>query len=253
MATIVRWPEPVRAGQGKHPIAFPRSRFGILIADTSSCWSVYATRRERDVPVPNFLVRLWRGNAVLLQPLVNMAHNLVIVTLICHVVFIYVSGALWKAVGTPWPNGTVAYAPLQITRLVPWLELSNLATACPPAVAAVTTGSLLVQLFPGNIVLPSDTDPNLLRDAWFTCRQRAAYGIAMFFSWLGRRLLDICPSSHLATNRELVQEGNRRQASRGTCRFRRCWSSHGGIVTISRWLRQPGIRPVGGWASLTSG
>lgn len=127
--------------------------FGMMFADSSHRWSMDASRRRRATPEGGFLARLWNGAPVLPASLPNLAHNLVIVTLTCQVIFVYVSGALFKAGGASWQNGTAVYAPLHVTRFAPWPELSTLVTVWAPAVAVFTIGSVLVQLvFPGALL-----------------------------------------------------------------------------------------------------
>lgn len=162
--------------------------FGMLFADTSGRWSVDAVRRQRANPQGNVPARLWHGSPVLPPLLANMAHNLVIVTLTCQVVFIYVSGALYKAGGKPWQDGTAVYAPLHVTRFAPWPELSDLATAWAPAVAVMTIGSVLVQLFfPGALLFRWTRIPILFAMISF----HAGIGLLMGLPWFSLGMVAI--------------------------------------------------------------
>ncbi|MFL4475924.1 HTTM domain-containing protein [Paeniglutamicibacter sp. MACA_103] len=162
--------------------------FGMLFADTSGRWSVDEARRKRNFAKGNVLTRLWHGAPVFSQPLVNMAHNLVVVTLTCQVVFIYVSGALYKAGGKPWQDGTAVYAPLHVTRFAPWPELSEMATAWAPAVAAMSIGSVLIQLFfPGALLFRWTRIPILFAMIGF----HAGIGLFMGLPWFSLAMVAI--------------------------------------------------------------
>lgn len=162
--------------------------FGMIFADTSGRWSLDAARRNRSRPKGNVLTRLWRGNHVLPQPLVNMAHNLVVVTLTCQVVFIYVSGALYKAGGKPWQDGTAVYAPLHVTRFAPWPELNEIVTTWAPAVAAMSIGSVLIQLFfPGALLFRWTRIPILFGMIGF----HAGIGLFMGLPWFSLAMVAI--------------------------------------------------------------
>ncbi|MBV1778158.1 HTTM domain-containing protein [Paeniglutamicibacter sp. ABSL32-1] len=149
---------------------------------------VDAARRKRGIEKGNVLTRLWHGAPVFPQALVNMAHNLVVVTLTCQVVFIYVSGALYKAGGKPWQDGTAVYAPLHVTRFAPWPELSEIATAWAPAVAAMSIGSVLIQLFfPGALLFRWTRIPILFAMIGF----HAGIGLLMGLPWFSLSMVAI--------------------------------------------------------------
>ncbi|MDN5812788.1 MAG: HTTM domain-containing protein [Micrococcaceae bacterium] len=126
---------------------------GLIFADPSVRWSLDALRRAK-LAVKQ---RAGKGAGILARivpdPVPTLAHNLVIVVLACQVIFVYVSGALYKAGGAPWRDGTAVYAPLQTVRFGPWPELSDLVTAWGPAVAIASIGSIIIQLtFPGALL-----------------------------------------------------------------------------------------------------
>lgn len=162
--------------------------FAMIFADSSSRWSIDAIRRRKHVLKGNLLVRLWTGDTVLPAQLSSLSHNLVIVALTCQVIFIYVAGALYKAGGVPWQNGTAVYAPLHVTRFAPWPELSDLATAWAPAVALMTVGSVLVQLvFPGALLFRWTRVPVLFAMIAF----HAGIGILMGLPWFSLAMVAI--------------------------------------------------------------
>lgn len=162
--------------------------FGMIFADSSSRWSVDELRRRKNVTTRNVLVRLWKAVPVFPAQLVTLAHNLVIVTLTCQVTFVYVSGALYKAGGVPWQNGTAVYAPLHVTRFAPWPELSELATAWAPGVAIMTIGSVLVQLcFPGALLFRWTRIPILFAMISF----HAGIGLLMGLPWFSLAMVAI--------------------------------------------------------------
>ncbi len=126
---------------------------GLIFADPSGRWSLDARHRAKrngsqgGGDARGILAR------VIPDPVPTLAHNLVIVVLTCQVIFVYVSGALYKAGGAPWRDGTAVYAPLQTVRFGPWPELSDLVTAWGPAVAIASIGSIIIQLvFPGALL-----------------------------------------------------------------------------------------------------
>lgn len=124
----------------------------LIFADPSGRWSLDARRRAKS-PLDAAPRRKFFVLRPLPEALPTLAHNLVIVVLTCQVIFVYVSGALYKAGGSPWRDGTAVYSPLQTVRFGPWPELSDLVTAWGPAVAAASIGSVIIQLtFPGALL-----------------------------------------------------------------------------------------------------
>lgn len=76
----------------------------------------------------------------------TLMHNLVLVILTAQVTFVYVSGALYKAGGSPWSGGYAVYNPLMTDRFGTWPALSELVTTWGPMVAMASWGSIIVQL-----------------------------------------------------------------------------------------------------------
>lgn len=119
----------------------------LLFADTSMRLSLDARRRARGVDASKpWLVRTLAGEQLLPEQLTNLAHNIVLIVLTFQVSAIYVSGALYKAGGAPWSQGWAVYDPLHVAQFSTWPEVAQLLTAWGPAVAAISWGSILLQL-----------------------------------------------------------------------------------------------------------
>ena len=119
----------------------------LLFADTSKRLSLDARHRARGVDASKpWLVRTLAGERLLPEQLTNLAHNIVLIVLTFQVSAIYVSGALYKASGAPWSQGWAVYDPLHVAQFSTWPEVAQLLTAWGPAVAAISWGSILLQL-----------------------------------------------------------------------------------------------------------
>ncbi|MBZ2199748.1 HTTM domain-containing protein [Occultella gossypii] len=120
---------------------------GLLLADTSSRWSLDARRRAAAGPIAGrWLQRKWRGEPIAPEWTTNLAHNLVLVAVTCHVCFVYASGALYKAGGAPWQQGYAIYNPLSTERFGTWPELTTLLTTAAPMVTVVSWSSIIIQM-----------------------------------------------------------------------------------------------------------
>src|SRR5699024_7392636 len=86
------------------------------------------------------------GDAYMPKWISNTAHNLAIVAVTCHVCFVYASGALYKAGGSPWQHGYAIYNPLQTQHFGPWPVLSDLFTTWGPMVVAISWMSIILQM-----------------------------------------------------------------------------------------------------------
>ncbi len=75
-----------------------------------------------------------------------MLNNLVVIVLVLHVAFIYMSGALYKAQGDTWAQGYAVYNPLHVDRFSVWPELADAITWWGPAVAAISWGTIIIQM-----------------------------------------------------------------------------------------------------------
>lgn len=110
----------------------------LFFADPAARWSLDARRRAKKGE--------WFAAGSPPAQVGTVLHNLVLVALAAQVFFVYGSGALYKAAGTPWAEGYAIYNPLQTARFGTWPVLSDLVTAWGPAVTVLTWGSLLLQV-----------------------------------------------------------------------------------------------------------
>lgn len=118
----------------------------LLLADTSGRWSLDARRRARAPKGGSWWRRAWRGVPFVPAWISNTAHNLVLVAVAFHVCFVYASGALYKAGGSPWQHGYAIYNPLHTQRFGPWPELSDLFTTWAPMVTVISWSSIILQM-----------------------------------------------------------------------------------------------------------
>lgn len=114
----------------------------MLVADPAGRLSLDARRRSRN----RRAVVKWSAWRAHLRPYDTMLHNLAIVTMVLHVAFIYMSGALYKAQGTTWSEGYAVYNPLHVERFSVWPELADAITYWGPAVAAISWGTIIIQM-----------------------------------------------------------------------------------------------------------
>lgn len=114
----------------------------MLFADPAARWSLDAKRRSSDEASP------YLGSQI-----GTVLHNLVLVALTAQVVFVYASGALYKAAGSPWSGGYAVYNPLQTERFGTWPVLSDIATSWGPMVTLATWGSIILQMSFGFMLL----------------------------------------------------------------------------------------------------
>ncbi|TDP89728.1 vitamin K-dependent gamma-carboxylase-like protein [Leucobacter luti] len=108
----------------------------LMFTDPALQWSLDARRRDRK---PWFVV----GSVP--NQLGTVVHNLALAALIAQVIFVYTSGALFKAAGAPWREGWAVYDPLSTARFGTWPALSDFLTAWGPMVALFTLGSVFLQ------------------------------------------------------------------------------------------------------------
>lgn len=119
----------------------------LLFADTAGRWSMDARRRSKPQAQHGGLVsRLWHGGSYMPAWISNTAHNLALVAVTAQVCFVYASGALYKAGGTPWQHGYAIYNPLHTDRFGPWPVLSDLFTAWGPMVVMISWTSIIIQM-----------------------------------------------------------------------------------------------------------
>ncbi|WP_394940369.1 HTTM domain-containing protein [Psychromicrobium sp. YIM B11713] len=121
----------------------------LFFADPAARISLDARRRKKwaaKLQGSPWLVRKWRGQRIFDEQLGNLFHNLTLIILTAQVCFVYVSGALYKAGGTPWSTGYAIYNPLMTDRFGTWPELSQLLTYWAPLVALISWGSIIIQM-----------------------------------------------------------------------------------------------------------
>ncbi|MGO2095820.1 MAG: HTTM domain-containing protein [Candidatus Microbacterium stercoravium] len=107
----------------------------LLFADPAARWSIDARRRAKN----DF-------RTILPREVSNLLHNLALVALTAQVIFVYVSGGLYKAGGDPWAGGYAVYNPLMTERFGTWPVLSEFFTAWGPAVTMISWGSIILQM-----------------------------------------------------------------------------------------------------------
>ncbi|WP_285727939.1 HTTM domain-containing protein [Psychromicrobium xiongbiense] len=120
-----------------------------FFADPAARLSLDARRRAKfaDLPASTpWLVRVWRGHSPLDPQIGSLFHNLALVALTAQVCFVYASGALYKAGGVPWSTGYAIYNPLMTERFGTWPELSQITTHWGAVVAAISWGSIIMQI-----------------------------------------------------------------------------------------------------------
>lgn len=108
----------------------------MFFTDAAARWSIDARRRAKSE---------WFAPGTSPNQIGTALHNLALVALTAQVAFVYGSGALYKAQGSPWAAGYAVYDPLQTARFGTWPILSDLITAWGPMVALGTWGSILLQ------------------------------------------------------------------------------------------------------------
>ncbi|MGM7698200.1 HTTM domain-containing protein [Microbacterium sp. A84] len=110
----------------------------LFFADPAARWSLDARRRAKKGE--------WFPPGSQPAQIGTVFHNLALVALTAQVCFVYASGALFKAGGTPWSEGYAVYNPLHTARFGTWPVLSDLVTAWGPMVVAFSWGSILLQV-----------------------------------------------------------------------------------------------------------
>lgn len=125
----------------------------MIFADSGLRWSLDSRRRLKAENAGSIFARLKNGAPVFPAWLTNLAHNLVLVVLTCQVCFVYVSGALYKSAGDPWKQGYAVYDTLNVLQFSTWPELAEILSIWAPGVAALSIGTIVVQVaFPGALL-----------------------------------------------------------------------------------------------------
>lgn len=109
----------------------------LFFADPAARWSIDARRRAK---------REWFAPGSQPAQIGTVLHNLALVALTAQVCFVYASGALFKAGGTPWAEGYAVYNPLHTARFGTWPVLSELVTTWGPMVVMISWASILLQV-----------------------------------------------------------------------------------------------------------
>jgi hypothetical protein len=102
----------------------------LCFADSSACWSLDARRGSR------------RGPAQLR----NLLHNAAVLAVGAQICLVYVLSGLFKLQGPEWRDGSAVYHPLMLPQFRPWPGLADLIAGSGWLVAAVTWGTLALQL-----------------------------------------------------------------------------------------------------------
>lgn len=110
----------------------------LFFADPAARWSIDARRRAKKGE--------WFASNSSPAQIGTVLHNLALVALTAQVCFVYASGALFKAGGTPWAEGYAVYNPLQTARFGTWPVLSDLVTTWGPMVVMISWASILIQV-----------------------------------------------------------------------------------------------------------
>lgn len=115
----------------------------MLFADPAARWSLDAKRRKASLSALELQTTGVPGARTQIG---NLFHNLALVALTVQVSFVYMSGALYKAGGSPWSGGYAVYNPLQTDRFGTWPILSDLVTGWGPMVVIAAWGSIILQM-----------------------------------------------------------------------------------------------------------
>lgn len=119
----------------------------LCFADTSQRLSVDAWIAKRRGRRPG-LIPGWIATPV---------HNAAVVLIMAQIIIVYLFAGLAKLRGPLWRDGTAIYYPMHAGFLSPWPALSHLVTVIPPAVYAMTWGSVVLQIVFGLLLLSRRT------------------------------------------------------------------------------------------------
>ena len=99
----------------------------LCFADTSARWSLDARRRESG-------------------QVHNLVHNAAVLAVGAQICLAYVLSGLFKLQGVQWRDGSAVYYPLMLPQFRPWPPLADLIAGNEWLVAAITWGTLALQL-----------------------------------------------------------------------------------------------------------
>ncbi|KAA0960360.1 HTTM domain-containing protein [Microbacterium sp. ANT_H45B] len=151
----------------------------LIFTNCSSCFSLDSRRRGRRSEPESTNSR---------SLLSTLFHNLAIIVLACQVFFVYVAGALYKAGGAPWQDGTAIYAPLATERFGTWPWLSELVTSDSSVVAILTWASLLLQMSFPFMLLAAPTRRIALVGIWGF---HIGIGVLMGLPWFSLTMIAV--------------------------------------------------------------
>lgn len=149
----------------------------LLFADPAKRWSIDARRRSRT-----------GFRTILPREISNLLHNLTLVAMTAQVIFVYASGALYKAGGDPWSGGYAVYNPLMTERFGTWPVLSEFFTTWGPSVTAITWGSIVLQVaFPFMLL----TRPTRIIALFGILSFHVGIGVLMGLPWFSLAMIGI--------------------------------------------------------------
>ncbi|WP_336660642.1 HTTM domain-containing protein [Leucobacter sp. USHLN153] len=151
----------------------------MFFADPAARWSLDARRRRKAEWFPEGT----SGNQI-----GTVLHNLALVALTAQVAFVYASGGLYKAQGSPWAEGYAVYNPLHTMRFGTWPVLSDIVTAWGPAVAIGTWGSIILQV---TFLLMLLSRPTRLFALFGILSFHIAIGVLMGLPWFSLTMIAI--------------------------------------------------------------
>lgn len=151
----------------------------MFFADPAARWSIDARRRAK---------REWFPAGSSGNQIGTVLHNLSLIALTAQVAFVYGSGGLFKAQGSPWAHGYAVYDPLQTMRFGTWPVLSDLITAWGPMVAIGTWGSILLQ---GAFLLALLSRPTRLIALFGILGFHIMIGVLMGLPWFSLTMIAI--------------------------------------------------------------
>ncbi|MFI2366629.1 HTTM domain-containing protein [Promicromonospora sp. NPDC019610] len=132
----------------------------LCFADTSARWSLDARRRERradsarsapvappsSAPKPGQEPGQEPGSEPNRTQVRNLLHNAAVLAVGAQICLVYVLSGLFKLQGEQWRDGSAVYYPLSLPQFRPWPPLADLIASNAWLVAAVTWGTLALQL-----------------------------------------------------------------------------------------------------------
>ncbi|PUB26992.1 vitamin K-dependent gamma-carboxylase-like protein [Promicromonospora sp. AC04] len=118
----------------------------LCFADTSARWSLDARRRGSGAGLPASALTASARPRPARTQVRNLLHNAAVLAVGAQICLAYVLSGLFKLHGTEWREGTAVYYPLMLPQFRPWPPLADLVAGSGWLVAAVTWGTLALQL-----------------------------------------------------------------------------------------------------------